>query len=75
VVTLAVDVTAYPVVVATIPAAYAPPVAGVAPYPIVAPDVIYVLSVNTDGTLAACATGYPFPAGVYTLTLSAVYII
>lgn len=72
---LAVDASAYPVVVGTIPAAYAPPVAALTFTPIKAPDVIFSMSVNADGTISTCPTGYPFPAGVYTLTLTLAYII
>lgn len=73
---IAVDFTAYPVVLASVPAELAPKATITPACCILTPVAAsYLMGVFPDGRIEAVFTGFPYPADVYTLTLLTVYVI
>lgn len=78
-VNMAVDFTAYPVPIGTIPAGVAPKTAVMATFPTVNPpnpaSGAMVVSITPAGVVSIEPTGFPFPAGVYTLSYGKLYLV
>jgi len=76
---MAVDFDSYPLTVARIDPALAPPntafLITCLEFPPNPTPGVYVLQVFPDGIIQNCVTGLPFPAGVYTFRSSTMYII
>jgi hypothetical protein len=74
-----VDFSAYPVVVGSVPAEYAPPNDVFLPMCLVFPPAptpgVFVLLLDPTGTISTCSTGLPFPVGVYRVTVTGTYFL